>query len=138
VAFFVVRHLVRRHRFLRQLRQPRLGPEDLKRLLDDGAAIAVIDLRTPLDLMADPVRIPGALLISPDELDARELPREAAIVLYCTEPHEATSVSAAGELAAAGSLTRVHVLAGGLEGWRRLGYPVEPVAAPAGEMSSKP
>jgi rhodanese-related sulfurtransferase len=84
----------------------------------------VIDLRTALDLTSAPVRIPGAQMVSPEDLDAHQLPRGSEIVLYCTEPHEATSVRAAADLAAA-ALTRVHVLAGGLDGWRRRGFPVE-------------
>ena len=131
VVFFVARHVVRRHRFLRQLAEPRLGAEDLKQRLDTRAPVVVIDLRTALDLTSAPVRNPGAQLISPDDLDAHQLPREREIVLYCSEPHEATSVRAAGDLAAAGTLSRVHVLGGGLEGWRRRGYPVEEIPAPA-------
>ena len=83
------------------------------------------------------MRIPGARLISPYELDARHLPRDREIVLYCTEPHEATSVRAAGDLAAAGTLSQVHVLDGGLEGWRRRGYPVERIPASAEELLGK-
>src|SRR5262249_49116444 len=101
IAFLVTRHMLRRHRFFRQLREPRLSADDLKRRLDARAPTVVIDLRTALDLTSDPVRIPGARLINPDELDAHELPRGSEIVLYCTEPHEATSLRAAGELAEA-------------------------------------
>lgn len=126
VASLVFRHVRRRQRFLHQLRQPRLSAGDLKWRLDVRAPTEVVDLRSALDLTENPVRIPGADLISPDELDPRRLPREGEIVLYCTEPHEATSVRAAGELAAEG-FTRVHVLRGGIEGWRRRGFPVEDV-----------
>ena len=55
VVFFVVRHMVRRHRFLRQLAEPRLSAEDLKQRLDGRAPIMVIDLRTALDLASVPV-----------------------------------------------------------------------------------
>ena len=133
VVFFVARHMVRRHRFLRQLAEPRLSAEDL----NSRAPIMVIDLRTALDLSSVPVRIPDARLISPDELDARQLPREREIVLYCTEPHEATSVRAAGDLASAGTLRHIHVLGGRIEAWRRRGYPVEPIPASAEQLAGK-
>ena len=49
-------------------------------------AITIIDLRHPLDLLPDPRTLPGALHISPEELEARhnEITRDGEIVLYCT------------------------------------------------------
>ena len=45
-----------------------------------------MDLRHTLDVEADPHHIPGAVILSPDDLDARhhEIPRDRDIVLYCT------------------------------------------------------
>jgi len=65
VACLVFRHMRRRQRS--PLREPRLVADDLMPRLDARAPTDVIDLRTALDVAADPVRIPGAQLIGPDE-----------------------------------------------------------------------
>lgn len=75
-----------RQRFIRSLRVARLDPEELKALLDQGGAIAIIDLRDAMSLQYQPLRIPGATVIEPDELEHRheEIPRDRDVVLYCT------------------------------------------------------
>jgi len=77
---------VQRQRFLRSLRTARISPEDLKRRLEEKKETMVVDLRTELDVGAMPYVIPGALRISPDELERRhkEIRRDIEIVLYCT------------------------------------------------------
>jgi hypothetical protein len=46
----------------------------------------IVDLRTELDVQTTPYVIPGALRISPGDLERRhnEIPRGVEIVLYCT------------------------------------------------------
>src|SRR5262245_48827077 len=51
---FVVLKYVRRWLFLRNLRIARISPEDLRCRLEDGEDMAIIDLRTPLDVAAVP------------------------------------------------------------------------------------
>ncbi len=77
---------VQRRRFLRDLRMARISPEELKQRLDDGRETIIVDLRTNLDVQTTPYIIPGALRISPDDLERRhaEIPRDVEIVLYCT------------------------------------------------------
>jgi membrane protein DedA with SNARE-associated domain len=77
---------VKRQRFIRHLRIARITPVELKRQLDAGEAPVVVDLRHPLDFRAEPVMVPGALHLSPEELDQRsqEIPRDREVVLYCT------------------------------------------------------
>jgi membrane protein DedA with SNARE-associated domain len=77
---------VQRQRFLRQLRMARISPEELRQRLDDGRQTMIVDLRTKLDVQTTPYVIPGALRISPDDLERRhsEIPREVELVLYCT------------------------------------------------------
>ena len=77
---------VERKRFLRKLRIARITPEELKLMLDAGEDIVVVDVREQIDFDVDPVMIPGALHMTPDELEARhrEIPRERETVLYCT------------------------------------------------------
>jgi membrane protein DedA with SNARE-associated domain/rhodanese-related sulfurtransferase len=127
VGFFVIR-LVRRRRFMRALVQSRLEPEELKRELDAGSAVFIVDLRHPLELMTDPFTLPGALHFSPDALTARvhEIPRDRDIVLYCTCPSEATAAKVAMTLHKLG-IERVRPLRGGYDEWKRLGYPLDAV-----------
>ena len=75
-----------RRRFLRSLRAARIEPHELKALLDEGAPISILDLRSTLQLELAPHRIPGARVIDVDELGGRheEIPRDREIILYCT------------------------------------------------------
>jgi len=46
----------------------------------------IVDLRHPLDILTDARTLPGALQISPEDLEARnqEITRDGEIVLFCT------------------------------------------------------
>ncbi len=86
LAVYLLVKVWQRQRFLHVLRTSRITPEELKERLDGGEEIVIVDLRHPLDVEAEPHHIPGALHLSPDDLDARhhEIPRDRDIVLYCT------------------------------------------------------
>jgi rhodanese-related sulfurtransferase len=45
-----------------------------------------VDLRHALDFLPDPRMLPGAIRITPDELEQRyqEIPRDREVILYCT------------------------------------------------------
>jgi len=135
VAFFVGR-ILRRRMTLRELAAARLEPEELKRQLDAGELVYIVDLRHPLELLPDPFTLPGALLFSPDSLAARhlEIPRDRDVVLFCTCPSEATAAKTAMTLIKLG-IERVRPLRGGYDEWKRLGFPVDAVqmARPAME-----
>lgn len=75
-----------RVRFLNQVKGDRISPEELKTKIDLGEPVTIIDLRHPLDLLPDPHTLPGALRISPEDLEARnnEISRDGEIVLFCT------------------------------------------------------
>jgi membrane protein DedA with SNARE-associated domain len=75
-----------RRRFLRRIRIARITPEDLKRQLDTGAEVLILDVRDRLDVEADPASIPGAFHVSVEQLEERhgEIPRERDIIVYCT------------------------------------------------------
>lgn len=85
-ALWLVWKYVQRQRFLRALRVARITPEDLKRRLDEGEEIVIVDLRGALDFELDPQRLPGALRLSAEDLETRhaEIPRGRDVVLYCT------------------------------------------------------
>lgn len=110
-----------------RLRRAALRGEDIERievaalrqaLALGGAAPAVIDVRSAEVRALDARGIPGAVGIELSRLphalgplaDGREL------VLFCDCPNDASAVAAARALRAAG-LTRVRVLAGGLDAW---------------------
>jgi rhodanese-related sulfurtransferase len=54
--------------------------------MDEGRAPVVVDVRSGGARQRDPRRIPGAVTIDLDHLDAHlaELPADREIVLYCT------------------------------------------------------
>jgi len=86
LAIYVLGKIWQRRRFLRDLRVARITPEDLKRRLDAGEEVVIVDLRHPLDLETAPYLIPGAMRLSPEDVEHRhgEIPRDRDIVLYCT------------------------------------------------------
>jgi membrane protein DedA with SNARE-associated domain/rhodanese-related sulfurtransferase len=134
LGFFLLR-VYRRRMFLKKLIASRLEPEELKKQLDAGEQVYIIDLRHPMELVPDPFTLPGAIHFSPDDLRARgsEIPRDRDIVLFCSCPSEATAAKTAMSLHKLG-LERVRPLRGGYDEWKRLGFPLDAVApaVPAG------
>jgi membrane protein DedA with SNARE-associated domain/rhodanese-related sulfurtransferase len=131
VVALVVYRLVKRRQFLTQLRGLRLEPAQLMAMIADAERQGldrpfIVDLRHPLDVLTDPMVLPGALRIGPDELKQRKeiIPTDRDIVLYCTCPSEETSAKVALELHRMG-IKRVRPLRGGLQGWKDAGYPVD-------------
>ncbi len=83
---YVLWKFINRQRFLRRLRIARIAPEELKRKLDAGEDMMIVDLRHSMDFEAEPQVIPGALRLSAEDLDGRhhEIPRDRDVILYCT------------------------------------------------------
>ena len=75
-----------RRRFYKFLRMVRISADELSALIDEGKSPVIVDVRTAGARMADPRRIPGAVVMTVDEVDQKvtELPREREIILYCT------------------------------------------------------
>lgn len=128
IAGFFIARVYRRRMVLRKLVASRLEPEELKRQLDEGEPVYIVDLRHPLELLPDPFTLPGALHISPEELAKRvhEIPRDRDVVLYCTCPSEATAAKTAMTLHKLG-IERVRPLRGGYDEWKKLGFPMDAV-----------
>jgi membrane protein DedA with SNARE-associated domain len=86
LAGYILWKYFQRQRFIRKLRIARITSDELKRKLDAGENVIVVDLRHSLDFEADPNAIPGALHVPAEEFDRRhdEIPRDRDIVLYCT------------------------------------------------------
>ena len=112
---------------LKQLFAGRVEAATLKRQLDAGEEVFIVDLCHPLELLSDPFTLPGPVHFSPEALAARshEIPRDRDVVLYCTCPSEATAARTAMTLHKLG-IERVCPLRGGYGEWKRLGFPVEP------------
>ena len=134
VAALLIYRLVKRRQFLTELRGLRLEPAQLMAMISDAKREGnelpfIVDLRHPLDVLTDPLVLPGALRIGPDELKKRRelIPMDRDIILYCTCPSEETSAKIALDLRRMG-VKRVRPLRGGLQGWREAGYPVDAVA----------
>jgi membrane protein DedA with SNARE-associated domain/rhodanese-related sulfurtransferase len=114
-----------RRKFLRNLRIARITPEELKKKIDSGEDVIIVDLRHALEFEAQPETIPGALHMDAAELEeAHEIiPRDREIVLFCACPNEVTAARLALLLRNKG-ITRIRPLAEGYEGWRSRGFPL--------------
>jgi membrane protein DedA with SNARE-associated domain len=86
LALYIAGKYVRRRRFIRALRIARITPAELKRQIDAGRALMIVDLRHALDFEADAVVIPGAVHLNPEELERHspELPRDRDVILSGT------------------------------------------------------
>ena len=126
LAAYIVYKFVHRQRLLRELRIARISAGELKRLMDDGQEVLVVDLRGALDHEADPFTIPGALRMTAEELEHRhhEIPRHREVILFCACPNEATAAKMALLLRQKG-ITKVRPLAGGIDAWRASEFPLE-------------
>lgn len=77
---------IQRWRFLHQLKVTRITPEEVKKKLDAGEDMLIIDLRDAVEFVIDPQTIPGAFHISVEDLEVQyhQIPRDREIVLFCT------------------------------------------------------
>jgi len=131
VAGYILVKYGRRRLFLRKLRMARLSPAALKRRLDAGEDVTIIDLRTALDVTATPYAIPGSRWLAADAIDEHEVEslRSRDVVLYGASRNDATSARVALQLTHKG-IRRVLPLEGGLEAWMALNLPVRMVQLP--------
>lgn len=65
---------------------PVIGVADLKRALDRGDPVVVLDVRQPDAYRQSPAAIPGSIRIPPGELPERftQVPQGRPVVTYCT------------------------------------------------------
>ncbi len=126
LAGYIGMKFVNRRRFLRRLRVSRITPDELKEKIDANEEVIVIDLRHSLEFEAEPETIPGAVHMDAAEMEEalEVIPRDRDIVLFCSCPNEATAAEMASRLQRLG-ITRIRPLAGGLDGWRNRGFPLQ-------------
>ena len=118
---------IKRTRERQELDQHSITPEALHTLLASNQEVLVLDVRQPLDLLADTEIIPGAKRIPPREIleNPALIPKEKDLVAYCTCPGDKSSRAVTYQ-ALALDFNRVKFLKGGLAAWKAKGYPVEP------------
>ena len=75
-----------RQRVLRALRTVRITPDELHAMIVGGGDPFVVDVRGATGLQLLPFVIPGARLITFEEIDTRhaEIPRDREVVVYCS------------------------------------------------------
>jgi rhodanese-related sulfurtransferase len=127
VTFGLIALQVKRTKDRRQLEEHSVTPETLHTLMVSKQPVLLFDVRQPLDLLAYSEISPGATRIPPKEVIENPLliPREKDSIVYCTCPSDKTSREIL-QRALALNFLRIKFLKGGLEGWKALGYPVEP------------
>lgn len=111
----------------RELEQSSITPEALFSLMNENREVLILDVRQPLDLLADSDMIPGSVRIPPKEVEENPtlIPRNKDTVVYCTCPSDKTSRTIS-QRAHALHFLKVRFLKGGLAAWKQMGYPVEP------------
>lgn len=85
IAAYIAYKLIARQQFLRELRIARISVDELKKKIDAGEELVIVDLRHSVDFEANPKTIPGALHLDAKELEDHDrLPRDRDVILYCT------------------------------------------------------
>jgi membrane protein DedA with SNARE-associated domain/rhodanese-related sulfurtransferase len=127
IAAYIGFKLLQRWRFRRELRINRVSPERALELMEAAEQVIMVDLRHPKEIEQEGFKIAGALILRPEDLRTPDkIPTSQEVILYCSCPNEATAARVALQLKRAG-VRRVRPLQGGFDGWRKLGYPLEPV-----------
>ncbi len=86
LGIYIARKYRARRRLLAAIDTQRIPIAELRRLMEQGQPLTVVDLRHRHDFEHHPFVIPGALHCEPDEAEERleGVPPEREIVLYCT------------------------------------------------------
>ena len=86
LAAYILWKYVARRQFMNELRIARITVDELKKRMDDGEELAIVDLRHSLDFEAEPGTIPGAFRMDAKEIEVKHdrLPRDREIILFCT------------------------------------------------------
>lgn len=105
---------------------PRISPRDAFERMNRGEHVLFVDSRRHEDFDTSDRKLPGAIRVPPDLVDAHSgsLPRGAVVVVYCSCPEEASSECSAARLRELG-FEEIFALEGGFEAWRDGQYPLE-------------
>lgn len=85
-ALFVTWKYWQRRRFLHSLEADRVTPDELKEMIETESPVVIVDLRHPEEVAGHGATIPGALRITPKQLekDPQMVPLGQEIILYCS------------------------------------------------------
>jgi membrane protein DedA with SNARE-associated domain/rhodanese-related sulfurtransferase len=110
---------------------PRIDVQELRDLIEAGEPVELIDVRGRNANQLDQRRIPGAVVMHLDEIEAGRFAaaRDRQIIVYCSCPNEASAAKAVRLLHGHGYL-RARPLRGGLEAWMASERPVASAAQP--------
>jgi rhodanese-related sulfurtransferase len=119
---------IRGTRKKQQLINSHIDVANLNARISRGERLTIVDLRHPLEVLASPHVIPGAIHIDPAQVEgkAADIPRDDVVVLYCTCPNAETSVKVLKQLQQRG-FRHVRALSGGLPEWKEAGLPVQEI-----------
>ena len=122
IALFLAYKWFRRRLFIRSLRMARITVDELRALMQSGAAPMILDVR-PTEVQKREGIIPGAIQVSYGALDSLAISFASAadVVVYCACPNEASAVTVARQLVTKGA-RRVRPLLGGMNAWIAAGY----------------
>jgi membrane protein DedA with SNARE-associated domain len=86
LALWLAWKFIHRWLFMRELRTARIDVTAVKRMMDRGEDVLIVDLRHPAQLETEPYAIAGAMRMSPEELSEKheQIPRDRDVILYCT------------------------------------------------------
>jgi len=120
-----------RRRIALAVGMPRIDVKELRALIDAGEPIDLIDVRGRNANQLDERRIPGAVVMHLDEIEAGKFAaeRDRQIIVYCSCPNEASAAKAVRLLHGHGYL-RARPLRGGLEAWMASERPTNSAAQP--------
>jgi rhodanese-related sulfurtransferase len=106
----------------------RILPGQVIGAIENGRNPLLVDVRTRTDFETSPLRLPRAVRLEPEAVDAGRIDltadHDAMVVTYDTSPAEATAEKVANALRARG-YRNVRILKGGLGGWTNARLPVE-------------
>jgi rhodanese-related sulfurtransferase len=125
LGLYLAAKWLQRQLFIRSLRMSRITVDELRRLMDEGKEILILDVR-PADVRAAEGIIPGAVAAHPAEIQAVKdiQSRERETIVYCACPNEASAATAAKHLRRAG-FKRIRPLLGGIDAWVEAGHPLK-------------
>lgn len=126
LALYVAYRWWDRRRFIRSLDAGRISVDELSRMMGAGEKPIVLDVRSRVHREIDGRRIPGAVHVDLDALEAtlEGIPRDRDVVVYCACPNEVTAVKVAMQLRERG-IRRVRPLLGGIDAWVSAGFEIE-------------
>ena|SRR6059036_2300940 len=104
----------------------RISPEEVNARALAGEPMIFVDARNAKAWAESSRKIPGAIRVSPDNVESRlhQIDKTSTLIVYCTCPSEESSIRIARTLSDNG-YPRVFALRGGFDAWVAAEYPVE-------------